>query len=100
MLKSNAEVVFNKMLCSSKNAIECAFGRLKARCGFLTCTISIQLENVTTAIFLFFVSFFLCYVDPELLIKTNSITHKKNSKIFLNQYIFITQEQAEKVRAF
>ena len=39
------------MLRSSRNPIECAIGRLKARWGFLTRTIDLKLENVPVAIF-------------------------------------------------
>ena len=34
--RKNAEVIFNGMLRSARNPIECAFGRMKARWGILT----------------------------------------------------------------
>ena len=49
---SNAEVVFNNILHSSRNPAECAFERLKARCYFLKLTIALQLENVSAEFFL------------------------------------------------
>ena len=48
---SNAELIFNNMLRSSRNSTECAFDRLKARLGFLIRTIDLQLENVPVAFF-------------------------------------------------
>ena len=42
----DAQVLFNNILRSARNTIECAFGRLKARWGFLRKTIDIKLESV------------------------------------------------------
>ena len=48
---TNAQVVFNNMLHSARNPIECAFGRLKARWGFLTRKIDLKLDLVPAAIY-------------------------------------------------
>ena len=71
---SNAEVVYYNMLHSIRNPIECPFGWLKARWGFLTRTITLQLENVPAAIFSCFVLHNVCEmnqcgVDPDLVPK-------------------------------
>ena len=71
---SNAEVVYYNMLHSIRNPIECPFGWLKARWGFLTRTITSQLENVPAAIFSCFVLHNVCEmnqcgVDPDLVPK-------------------------------
>ena len=67
----NAQVVFNNMLRSARNPIECAFGRLKARWGFLTRKVDLKLSLVPTAVYACFVLHNICeqhmyYLDPEL----------------------------------
>ena len=68
---TNAQVVFNNMLRSARNPVECAFGRLKARWGFLTRKIDLQLDLVPAAVYACFVLHNFCeqhmyYLDPEL----------------------------------
>ena len=46
--KSNAQTVFNSMLREEQNPIECAYGRLKARCGILNKKIDFKLESIPT----------------------------------------------------
>ena len=43
---SNIEVVFNSILRSASNHVECAFGRLKARWGILTRKMDLKLEII------------------------------------------------------
>jgi len=52
---SNEEVIFNNMLCSARNQVECAFGRLKARLSFLTRPKDHNLEIVPELIYSCFV---------------------------------------------
>jgi len=52
---TNAQVIFNNMLRSARNPIECAFGRLKARWGILTRRIDLDLTKVPTLIIACFV---------------------------------------------
>ena len=59
------------MLRSARNPIECAFGRLKARWGFLTRKIDLKLDLVPAAIYACFVLHNICeqqiyYLDPQL----------------------------------
>ena len=42
----NKQVIFNSMLRSARNQIECAFGRLKARWGFLRRKVDIKFEMI------------------------------------------------------
>ena len=49
------EVVFNSMLRSAGNQVECAFGRLKARWRFLTRKVDLTLEMVPTVAYSCFV---------------------------------------------
>ena len=48
----NEEVVFNNMPRSARNQVECAFGRLKVRWGFLTRKVDLKLEMVPTVAYL------------------------------------------------
>ena len=48
---NNSEVIFNNMLRSAQNPIECAFGRLKARWAILTRKIDLKLEAIPTVIY-------------------------------------------------
>ena len=55
-----AQVVFNNVLHSARNPIECAFGRLKSRCGFLTRKIDLELDLEPAAIYACFVLHNIC----------------------------------------
>ena len=79
---SNEQVIFNCMLRSARNPIECAFGRLKARWGILTRKIDLKLTTVPSVIYACFVLHNFCeknksYIDKDSvkyqidLIKTN-----------------------------
>ena len=48
--KSNAQTVFNSMLRKEQFPNECAYGRLKARCGILNKKIDFKLESIPTVI--------------------------------------------------
>ena len=52
---TNEQVVFNNMLRSARNQIECAFGRLKARWAILTRRLDLRLEIVPTVVYACFV---------------------------------------------
>ena len=84
---NNEQVIFNSMLRSARNPIECAFGRLKARWSILTRKMDIKLETIPTIIYACFVLHNFCeknksYIDEELvkyqieLIKKNEDEHK------------------------
>lgn len=51
----NEEVIFNEMLRSARNQIECAFGRLKARWRILMRPMDIKLEDIPNAVHTCFV---------------------------------------------
>ena len=48
---SNGKVIFNNLLLSARNPVECAFGRLKARWSILTKKMDLKLDNIPTVIF-------------------------------------------------
>ena len=50
-VRSNEEVIFNNMLRSARNPIECAYGRLKARWQILNKRIDIGLKFIPTLIY-------------------------------------------------
>ena len=69
--KTNAQVVFNSMLRTARNPIECAFGRLKARWGVLTKRIDFKLQNVPKIILTCFALHNYCepkksYIDKDI----------------------------------
>ena len=47
----NEEVIFNEMLRSARNQIECAFGHLKARWRILTRPMDIKLDDLPNVIY-------------------------------------------------
>ena len=53
--KTNAEVIFNNILRSARNPIECAFGRLKARWSILTTKMDLQLQIIPKVVHACFV---------------------------------------------
>lgn len=85
--KSNEQVVFNQMLRSARNPIECAFGRLKARWSILTRKMDLSLHMLPVVIYTCFVLHNFCEqhktdVDPEQvetqveLIRANEEEHR------------------------
>ena len=58
--ETNEHVIFNNMLRSARNPIECAFGRLKARWRILTKKIDFKLEKVPVIIYSCFVLHNFC----------------------------------------
>ena len=57
---TNEEVVFNSMLRSARNQVECPFGRLKVRWGFLTRKVDLKLELAPKAAYSCFVQHNYC----------------------------------------
>ena len=49
------EQCFGYRLCSARNVIECAFGRLKARSGALRLTMDINMDNLPHVIYTSFI---------------------------------------------
>ena len=86
--KSNEEVVFNTMLRSARNPIECAFGRLKARWRILTKKLDLKLETIPTVIYACFILHNFCerhnsYIDEDQ-VKIQLDLLRKNEKTFKN----------------
>ena len=61
--QSNEEVMFNNMLRSARNPIECAFGRLKARWQILNKRIDMQLTSVPEIVYACFVLHNFCEIQ-------------------------------------
>ena len=57
---NDTEVIFNSMLRSARNQVECAFGRPKAGWVILTRKIDLKLENVPNLIYACFVLHNFC----------------------------------------
>ena len=69
---SNAEVVFNDLLCSTRNPVECASGRLKTRSSMLTKKIDLKLGHIPRDIYACLVLHNFCdyyntYLDEDLI---------------------------------
>ena len=60
---TNDQVVFNNLLSSSRNPIECAFGRLKARWQILNRRVDLKLEHVPELVYSCFVLHNFCEVN-------------------------------------
>ena len=84
----NATVVFNNILRSARNPIECAFGRLKARWAFLSSKVDLKLEFVPTAIYACFVLHNYCEMDScafdEDLVERQVSKHVHDEKKIIN----------------
>ena len=84
----NEQVIFNNMLRSARNPIDCAFGRLKARWAILTRKVDFKLENVPIIIYACFILHNFCekhntYVNQEVV--NSQIGHiKRNEARFRN----------------
>ena len=79
---SDEEVIFNNMLRSARNQVECSFGRQKARWAILTRKIDLNLEILPTVIYACFILRSYCeknklYVDEEV-VKSQMEILKKN----------------------
>ena len=80
--KSNEEVVFNAILRSAHNPIQCAFGRLKVRWQVLTKKMDFKLAKLPTLIYACFVLHNCCerhsvYINEEQeLLKVTSATKR------------------------
>ena len=86
--RNNEEVIFNNMLRSERNPIECAFGRLKARWSILRKHIDLKLENVPIIIYTCFILHNICelknsYVD-EMAVESQIDIIKQNEEEFEN----------------
>ena len=56
----NSDVIFNNLLRTARNPIECAFGRLEARWGFLAGKVGLKLELVPIVVYECFVLHYYC----------------------------------------
>ena len=63
--KSNEEVIFNQMLKSARNQIECAFGRLKATWRILMRPMDIPVSQLPNVLFACFVLHNFCESEKE-----------------------------------
>ena len=62
---NSQEQYFGYKLCSARNVIECAFGRLKARFRCLTRVMDINLDKLPAAIYAYFVLHNYCELNKE-----------------------------------
>lgn len=103
--QKNEEVIFNGLLRSARNPIECAFGRLKARWSRLTHKIDLKIETIPTMVYACFVLHNYCeenkmYVDETLVRKqiVLSIQNEINYKNIPDPVYSCTTAEGEVVR--
>ena len=82
------QVIFNNLLRSARNPIECAFGRLKARWAILTRSMNFKLEEMPTIIYACFVLHNFCekqnaYIDQDV-VNSQVVVIKRNEAQFKN----------------
>ena len=70
---NNGEVIFNNMLRSARNQVECAFGRLKARWRFLTRQVDLKFDVIPTVIYSCFVLHNYCERNKDCLLDEDEI---------------------------
>ena len=85
--ENNEQVVFNNILRSARNPIECAFWRLKARWAVLRKKIDLKLENVPIVVYACFVLHNYCeqyssYINEDMI--ASQIQHAKPNEESLN----------------
>ena len=89
---TNEQVIFNQMLRSARNKVECAFGRLKARWQVLTTPININLEDTPTLIYVCFVLYNFCerhkiQIDSSLLQRQMEIDQQQQPSSFVKSRV-------------
>ena len=82
---SNELVIFNSMLLSARNQIECAFRRLKARWSILTRKIDFKLERIPTIVH-------ACFVLHNFCEKENIYIGEEAVD---NQLLYVEQNEAQ-----
>lgn len=79
---TNQEVIFNNLLRTARNPIECAFGRLKARWSVLSKRIDLKLENIPVIIYSCFVLHNYCEQNKigidQMLVEDQILLNKEN----------------------
>ena len=79
--RTNEEVIFNQMLRSARNQIECAFGRLKARWRILQKPLDVKLDDVPNLVYSCFVLHNFC--------------ERKTSDVFHETEKIVAQERGQ-----
>ena len=78
---NNGQVIFNNMLRSARNQVECAFGRLKARWRFLTRKVDLKFDSIPTVIYSCFVLHNYCERNKDCLIDKEEMTFQMQQHV-------------------
>ena len=78
---NNGQVIFNNMLRSARNQVECAFGRLKARWRFLTRKVDLKFDSIPTVIYSCFVLHNYCEQNKDCLIHKEEMTFQMQQHV-------------------
>ena len=101
---SNSEVIFNNLLRSARNQIECSFGRLKARWGFLRRMVDFKLETVPIVVCYCFAFHNICKMrtnceiddqEVQALIQRHKCVPNRPGAIY--SYIYSEEQKIRKV---
>ena len=87
--KNRQEQYFGLNICSARNIIECAFGRLKARFGALKRAMDINIEELPFVTYACFVLHNFCELNHETVIE--KIKSEQQSTIYM--IVISSQEQ-------
>ena len=90
---TNEEVIFNQMLRSARNQIECAFGRLKARWRILLRPMDIPIHKVPNVVF-------ACFVLHNFCERQNSDVDINLVEQIISQERAKTDTRADKVHSY
>lgn len=97
---TNEEVVFNNMLRSARNQVECAFGRLKVQWGFLARKVDLKFEMVPTVAYTCFILHNYCESKGNCLdgdkVEAQMLRHRREEESMPNTadpvYLCLTSE--------
>ena len=99
---NNGQVMFNTMLRSARNPIECAFGRLKARWQILTRCLNFNLDDIPVIVYACFVLHYYCEINKvpidEIAVASIQQTHVDESQTSADRRYSITTTQGVKTR--
>ena len=70
---NSQEQHFGYRLCSTRNVMECAFGRLKARLGCLRRVMDVNLDELPAVIYACFVLHNYCELNKEAIINQETV---------------------------
>ena len=93
---TNDQLIFNSMLCSARNQIQCAFRRLKARWLFLSLNVDFKLQHMPTVVYSCFILHNYCEYKQQIMRhrdeeeNTPNVPYSVYYTIFVKELLSIT----------